>query len=238
MPESRLARRSIKQSKKQLYISLAGIALVLFLAINFGPGLIGSAGVVIDKLTGKSSQDNVIKTGGQIQPPSLDPLPQATPSATITVSGKTNYPTGTVELFVNNSLSDQTAIDNNQIFKFTGVSLSSGNNVIKARIVLNDQKSDFSGEADINYSKSAPKLDVSFPSDKQNFTKSDQQITVKGTTDTDNSVTVNGFIAIVDYQGNFTYDLSLNQGDNKVAVIATSPSGQTTEKDLTVSYSQ
>ncbi len=235
--QSRLARRSVKQSKNQLYISLAGIVVVLFLAINFGPSVIGGAGNIIDKITGKSGLDAIVKSNGQVQPPTLDPLPQATPSATINISGKTDYPNGNVELFVNNSLSDQTKVETNQTFNFKEVNLTSGNNAIKVRMVINDQKSDFSGEEDVMYTKNAPKLDISNPQDKQNFTKADQQIVVNGTTDPDSSVRVNGFVAIVDNQGNFSYNLGLNQGDNKIAIVATGASGQTTEKDLTVSYS-
>ncbi len=235
--ESRLRRRSVGQSKKQLYASLFGIVIVLFIAINFGPYLIGSAGTIIDKITGKTGQDAAVKSDAQIQPPTLDLIPAATPSANIRVTGRTDYPNGSVELYVNGSLSDTANVDNSQNFEFGSVSLSNGDNYIKARMVLNNQKSDFSNEQKISYTKSAPKLDISNPTDKQSFNKADQIIPVRGITDPDNNVTVNGFTAIVDNSGNFSYNLSLTQGDNKVTIIATNPAGQTTTKDLTVSYS-
>lgn len=237
MAESRLARRSLKQSKKQLYVSLFGILAVIFIALNFGPSLIGTLGNVIDKITGKTGQQAEIKSNAQIQPPTLDPIPDATPSASITVTGKTDYPKGTVELYVNNSLFDQKDIDSTQVFKFENITLTTGNNSIKARMVLNDKKSDFSDIQNVSYTKGAPKLDISFPSDHQSFNKADQQITVKGTTDSQNSISVNSFVAIVDNNGNFSYDLNLNNGDNKITVVATDIAGNTTPKDLTVSYS-
>ncbi len=238
MAQSRLARRSIKQSKHQLYVSLIGIVIVIFLAINFGPVFIGVSGGLIDKIAGKTGQNAAIKSDAQIQPPTLDPLPEATPSAHIDVTGKTDYPEGRVELYVNDSLADEKDVDSSQAFQFEHVLLHEGNNTLKTRMIVNDKKSDFSDSENVSYSKSAPKLDVSFPTDKQTFTKADQQITITGSTDPENSVTVNGFVAIVDSQGNFSYDYHLNTGDNKLAIIATGASGATTEKDITVSYSE
>lgn len=238
MADSRLARRRVNQSKNQLYGSIFAIIAVLFIALTFGPFLIGAAGNLIDKITGKTGDAEIVKTDADIQPPVLDPLPNATPSAQISISGKTDYRQGEVQLYVNNSLSDTTDIDNSQRFEFTGVQLKSGANTIRARVVLDDKKGAFSNEEFINYSKSEPKLEVSNPQDKQEFHKADKQITVRGTTDADNSISVNGFVAIVDNSGNFSYDLNLNDGENKISIVATAPSGQTKTSELTVNYSE
>lgn len=238
MADSRLVRRSIKQSKRQLYASLVAIVVILFIAINFGPYLIGGVGGFIDKITGKGNQAEKIETSADIQAPTLDALLPATSNEHITVSGRSYYTHGSIELYVNGSRRDETNLDNSQNFRFTDVRLSEGTNSIKVRTIIDNKKSDFSEEEQISYNKSAPKLEVSYPQDGQSFHKGDQQITISGTTDPDNSVNVNGFIAIVDSNGNFSYNYNLANGDNKLKVTVTSPAGQTTIKELTVSYSE
>ena len=237
MPESRLTRRSLKQSKNQLYTSLFGIVAILVVALTFGPTIIGTAGNLIDKLTGKTGRDVVINSNTEIQPPTLDSVPQATPSATIIITGKTDYQNGEIELYVNNSLFDKTNVDNSQTFTFEKVPLSNGNNSIKARMIINGKKSDFPDTQNVSLAKNAPKLDITFPSDHQTFKKADQAITAKGTTDPDNNVTVNGSIAIVDGAGNFSYDINLKEGDNKLVIEAKNTAGATTSHEITVSYS-
>ena len=237
MPESRLARRSLKQNRKQLYTSLAGIVGVIFFAFVLGPTLIGAFGDLIDRVTGKSSQQEVIKPSDEIQPPSIDALPVATPSARIKVTGKSDYPNGEVELHVNGSLYDVKGLDDKHIFEFDDVLLNDGDNLIKARLSIGDKKSDFSEEKRVSYTKKAPKLELSFPQDRQSFTKADQQINVRGTTDPENSVNVNGFVAIVDSVGNFAYNLNLHEGENKIMISAKNSAGNTTDKEIIVSYS-
>lgn len=238
MTDSRLSRRSLKQNKKQLYYTLGIIVAVLIIAFNFGPVLIGGLGSVIDVISGKSNQ--TIKTTDDVEllPPRIDPLVAATPSAKIRITGSSDYTNGNIELYINNEKYDTTDILENQTYKFDRVVLSEGVNYIKVRIVMDNKKSNFSEEEQITYAKNAPKLELLFPSDNQSFTKADQQITIKGTTDQDASVSINGFIAIVDSQGKFTYDFRLNNGENKISVVSTGRSGQSTTKDLTVSYSE
>lgn len=237
MRESRLTRRSVKQNKKQLYASLIGIVVVLFITINFGPHLIGSLGSLIDSITGKSSQSAKINTNSNLVAPQLDSLPEATPSASITVTGSSYYPDGTIELYVNDSRAQEVDLENDQSFEMEDVRLSEGENVIKARFVLGSKKSDFSEEERIVYAKSPPKLEVSSPTNGQAFSKADQEIAVQGTTSPENKVTVNDFIAIVGSSGNFSYVYKLKEGENKIIVVAKDPAGTQTKTEITVSYS-
>ena len=104
-------------------------------------------------------------------------------------------------------------------------------------MIKNNKGSEFSQDYKISYLKGEPKLEIGFPSDGASFTKADQEINVSGTTDPDNTVKVNDFIAIVDTNGNFSYFLKLKEGENKIKIVATNPAGKTSEKEITVSYS-
>lgn len=75
-----------------------------------------------------------------------------------------------------------------------------------------------------------------FQSEGGTYTKADKNLTVTGTTDPDNSVTVNSFRAIVDTTGKFTYQLQLNDGENQITIEAQNPAGTTTQKQLKVTY--
>ncbi len=88
----------------------------------------------------------------------------------------------------------------------------------------------------INYINKGPNLTVNSPTDNQTFSGGNKTTVVQGTTDTDAKVTVNGFWAIVDDQGNFSYTLPLQNGDNQVNIVATDTAGNTTTVQKSVTY--
>lgn len=236
--ESRLKKRSLRESRRQLYWSLATILIILFTALNFGPYLIGFTGNIVDTITGKSGQENPLISDASLEPPQLDPLPPATPSAYINITGRSFYPNVNAELFVNGKKYKDVAIDEDLDFEIKDVRLIEGENTIKIRTEKDDKKSSFSEEFKILYIKEAPKLEISFPKNQESFSKADQETTVRGNTEPENTVKVNDFIAIVSSDGSFSYVLKLQEGENKITVVAQNPAGQTTSKEITVSYSQ
>ncbi len=238
MVDSRLSRRTEKQSKKQLYGSVIGIFVVIFIALNFGPFLLAASGSAIDTITGKNRETNNIISDADLQPPQLDPISDATSEPEITVTGRSYYPTGSIELYVNGSKRATEKIDDSLDFEFSDIKLVTGSNNLKFRMIQGDKKSDFSDEYEVVYLKDAPKLEVETPNDGSSFTKGDQDINVRGKTDPDNTISVSGFTAIVDAEGNFSYLLRLNDGENKIKIVAQNLAGKSTEKEITVSYSQ
>lgn len=235
--ESRLKRRSLKQSKKQLYGSLIAIAIIIFIFLNFGPYVLGRLGELIDVVTNKGKQAARIVSDADLQPPIIDPIPAATPSSSITVTGRSFYQEGKIELFVND-LRYQTAIlDDSYDFEFKNVALGKEENTIKARAVLGRKKSEFSQVNKVSYVKDPPKLEISSPTDGQSFTKDDKETTIHGMTDPDVTIRVNDFIAVVDVNGNFSYIYSLKEGENKIKITAENVAKKTTTKEITLSYS-
>jgi bacillopeptidase F len=102
---------------------------------------------------------------------------------------------------------------------------------------VSGKESEFSNVLTVAFKSAPPSLNLDSPSDGQSFSKDQNTATVKGVTDPDVKVTVNGFWAITDSQGNFSYDLPLQNGDNKITVIATDMAGNKNEKDIKVTYS-
>lgn len=235
--KSRLVRRVQRQSKKQFYLFIVGIIALIIFLYTVGPFLLTLLGNVSYTLLHKKEQ--IVNYKSPIQPPILDAIPSATPSSTITVTGNSFYDKGEIELYVNGSLSDKVALNGKEDFEIKNISVNSGDNLIKARYINEDgQASDFTDETKISYIKEQPKIDISSPSDGAKFTKGDQEIEISGTTSpADNTVTVNGFVAIVQSDGSFIYRFKLNDGDNKLEVIAQNIVGNKATKTITVNYS-
>lgn len=233
---SRLNRTLEKRTKKNLYLSLIGIILVLFLLIKFGiPALINFS---LFLTNGKDQQlaEKVAKNQQIVLPPFINQTFTATNSANISLNG-TAASHEKVELFVNNNFTDIADTKDDGSFNFQNVTLSNGSNSISTKAKVNNIESDFSNIINVVYQSKAPSLTVDYPSDGQTFSGGNQQnITVKGKTDNSIKVTVNGFWAIVDSQGNYSYSLHLQNGGNQIKVIAQDSAGNQTEKDLNINF--
>ncbi|MCL4386942.1 hypothetical protein M1307_00920 [Patescibacteria group bacterium] len=238
-PKSRLKRKIEKQAKKQSILFTLGILFVLFIIVKFGLGVITGIGgffVKVNEIKG-TAKTQTSQTQEVLIPPTLDTIPQATKEPNVKITGKTNETNGSIQLFLNDSLDTNTKVNKDGTFTFDKVSLKEGENTIKVRLRTdNDKTSDFSDEYTISYIKSGPKLDVNSPSDGATFSKDNQEITVQGKTDPNNKVTVNGFWAIIDQDGNYSYTLKLNNGDNTISIEATDPAGNSTKKEVKVTY--
>ena len=232
---SRLARRSEKQSKKQLYMSVGGIIATLFILYQLGPIVLTGTGAFLDSLFGKNKTQINYLSNAPYQTPIIDPIPTATPSSELVVSGKTIYSEGVVEIYINDDLAKEVDVLETNDFQ-TIVLLTSDTNIIKARYVNGQKTSGFTDEYHVSYVKDAPTLEITFPSDNATFPKGDQQITVTGKATPDSSLTVNGRIAIVAGDGTFSHTLNLSEGENKITVEASNTAGKKTEKTITVSY--
>lgn len=236
MRRSRISKNTEKNTKKTIFFSIFGIIIVLFLLFKFGIGLIINFSLF---LSGSKDQQNLISNSKQIDfasPPTLNPLPNATNSAHLIISGKSAKEV-TIELFINDEKIDEVKTDNNGNFSFSQ-NLKSGDNQIKTRALYKDKKSDFSNTFNIILKNSEPTLDINSPTNEQSFKRDQNSVNVTGKTDQGVLVTVNGFWAVIDDSNNFSYNLPLQNGDNDIKIVATDQAGNKTEKSIKVNYSQ
>lgn len=233
---SRLSRTTQEKTKKQILFFAIAIIILILGTLSFGPKVLSSIASFTSGFKNTSTTTTVTKEQNTLESPFIDSIPDATDSAGINISGSSTYSDAQIELFVNGNLYDTTPLTQDQKFSFDMVKLTEGGNSIKARVKKGDQVGSFTREYNVIYSKGTPKLDINSPTEGQQFTRGDQTITVQGTTDTDNTVTVNGSRAIVDSSGNFSYNLNLSEGDNNLMISAVNQAGQKTEKTLKVNY--
>lgn len=167
-----------------------------------------------------------------IAPPVINPLSEATKSATIDISGYAGDKQ-TVQLYLNGKMKDKTDVNKDNQFIFSNVTLEKGTNEIKFKAVTENKKeSDYSPITKITYIDKPPSLDITSPQDGQGVSKDTSPWKVTGKTEANAQVTVNGFWAISKGDGSFYYMLTLQDGDNDIKVVATDDAGNQTTKEI------
>jgi len=222
-----------QKTKKNLTLSILGIILIIFLTLKFGIPFLANLSLFLSG--SKNNEESKIQNTAFIAPPVLDSIPEATASANIVVSGIVSKKQ-IVNLYINDELTDTDTADNNGRFLFKEI-IKPGENTIKAKTIVNDKESDFSNAIAVSFKNAPPSLNISSPSDNQSFSKDQNTVEIKGTTDADVKVTINGLWAIVDDSGNFSYTLSLQSGENKIKISAADLAGNINEKEIKVAYS-
>ncbi len=236
---SRLSRYAEKQSKKQFIFFGLGTLIIIFLLIQFSGALLGAFGNIIFGIRGDETESSESILQEQfLAAPTLNGIQNATSSAQINIAGSSSYNEGKIILYVNEKEVDDISLDGSNNFEFKRIDLRNGENTINAKYFLDDKESDFSQDYSITRSSDKPELEISAPSDKSSFTKADKTITVSGKTDPNNSITVNGFRAIVDSEGEYSYRLELSEGENTITVEATNEAGIKTSKEIKVDYKE
>lgn len=233
MLRSRLSRRSEQKIKKNLILSVLGIFLTILFAFKFGIPLLVNLSLFLSGSRGK--EDVKIQNPLFIASPVLNSIPEATASADIIISGIA-LKKQTINLYINGDLIDKSDTDDNGKFIFRET-LVSGENTINAKAIVNQNESAYSNTITIVYKNALPSLKIISPSDAQSFTKDQNTVNVNGSTDTDVKVTVNGFWAITDTNGNFSYNLPLQNGENKIRITAADIAGNRKEIEIKVTYS-
>ncbi|OGH07020.1 MAG: hypothetical protein A2171_00720 [Candidatus Levybacteria bacterium RBG_13_35_9] len=211
-----------------------GILLVLFVLFKFGLETIINFSLFLsgNNDTQNSSSKNKV---GYIPPPVLDPLPLATNSARIIISG-TSEKEKTVILYVNKLRRDTTESDSNGYFLFEE-NLSKGENLIQTTVKKDDKESEYSNFYVVLFQNTPPKLEIISPADGTSLKKEDKSVQIQGQTDAGITITVNGFFAVIGENNNFSYILSLHDGDNEIKIVAKDSAGNSSEKVIKVNYS-
>lgn len=230
---SRLSKSQEKKALHKTILYIAGIIVVLVVLVKVAiPALINFS-LFLATLRGDSTTTTAKNSPDYIMPPIFTTNFTATNSATVNLNG-TAQSKEQVILYVNNNPVDTKDVKDDGTFVFKNVTLSPGDNTIKARVKKDNKLSDFSDSMTITFRNNAPTLTVDTPHDGDHIDASTVQ--VYGKTDSDDTVSVNGFVAIVDSNGQYSYNLSLQGGDNPIKIIAQDNAGNKTEKDLKVSH--
>jgi len=239
MTYSRLRKFEEKRQERKIIGSLVGIVAVFLFLIIFGLRILTGFSILVDNIRGSSKKTTgTTETQQLILPPELDPLPVATNSASIVVTGKGTAGL-TAVLNINELDTKNAKVGEDGSFVFTGVPLTEGQNSFS--VTLTDDKKNVSTASDtisINYKKSKPTLDITAPTEGAKITGEQNTVTITGKTEDTNTVTVNGRMVVMKNDGSFSMDFSLGEGDTTLAIIATDLAGNQTKVERKVSYSK
>lgn len=236
MSRSRIKKAFKKQTKKSIALFVGGILLLTVIVAFFGIPLLINYTVLLDNTNEVKSASNSV-VDNYVPAPSLSSEFEATNSATVQIEGTsdTEY---VIKLYNGEKKIDDIEVGNNGKFK-ADVKLRKGENILTAFAVSKNKKqSDPSEELSITYLPEPPKLEISSPSENQEYKGDRKFAEVKGTTSEGSKVTVNGFWAVMAGNGSFSYNLPLKDGDNAVNITSLDQAGNKTEKNFIVKYSQ
>ena len=235
MARSRLSRNFERRTKRRFYLTLLGIIFILFLLIKFGIPFIANFTLFITNIGGSQEPEKNSNKNSFIQSPILNPLPNATNSAYLVISGTAQYKQK-VALYINNKRIEASDADKKGLFTFENIKLFSGENAIKLKAIQDSKSSGFSDEITVFYRDKPPSLSIESPENGKSFSKDENSVQVVGKTDPGSRITVNDFWAIVDEKGNFSYFFRLKDGENTIKVVATDEAGNKTEQERKVTY--
>jgi hypothetical protein len=234
-----ISSHRVKIEEKKLYkkalitfTAIIGAGLVtVFIGIPlFAQAILFVAGFRKDKATSTKVVESVIA------PPLLDPLPEATNTATIMVSGY-GEKNAKVAIYVNEKETKNASTDTDGKFLVLGVPIKDGDNTITAVNVVGQKESSPSSSYSVAYRNKAPKLEIKEPSDGDKFTSDKKEITVSGQTDDgDIRITLNGRFIVTNSSGSFKTTYSLSDGDNELDFKAVDMTGNSIEKKIKVTY--
>lgn len=220
-----------KNIKAAVWYTILTIVL-LFALIRWGvPGFIN----IIANVGG--TKTNTAKAGFDIAPqePVLYPLPDATFSGMINLSGVAEGNIK-VRLTLNSSKVEEVNANDEGVFEFTRIPLIDGKNVISLVSINSKDKQSRETVATITLDNIPPSLIISSPEDGAEYFGTTKNAEITGNIKEEGVVDINGHLVYTNNSGDFTYKLNLNTGENTIVIKATDNAGNTEEKTLLLTY--
>ncbi len=227
---SRRAKLEQKQLTRQLviFIGLTVGVIVVFIFVVI-PTLIR----ILASLSGNlpTAADDV-----PVQIPFVSAPVPATSSASIKLSGFSQK--GYTVAIVDNGQPPVKQLASDDGSFQVDVNLEKGDNkIIVFAIDQNNKESAPTSEMSIIFDDEKPLLEVTKPTENQSMQgKQNQALTVEGKSDPNTKVYINGRLVFVKEDGAFSSIVQLQEGDNTLDIKAVDQAGNTTEKQIKVTF--
>lgn len=232
---NRLAKKEEAATVKRIFVLSVISGLLAIFMFTLGIPLLGKFADFLELILGSQKQSQS-QNAQIITAPNLDPIPAATNSALIDIRGFASDGSG-VELYLNNNSVAKVEIASGN-FSFENVQLQSGENSIGAKTLSDTgQESEFSKILTIKLDTQAPELAVENPQENQSFS-GNNRIKVSGKTDQDSQVYANGFLASINFEGQFDVMIPVAEGDSTVEIRAIDEAGNVTAEKRNIHFSK
>lgn len=231
---SRLAtveeRKNIRNATR-----LVGFTVVVMIALFFWgiPALGRLTGFVSDIAKGDKPIVRNDKTPPA--PPNIEIPQRYTNQKSITLTGTSEV--GAIIKITLNGKESEIATDTDGKFQ-KEIGLIKGENVISAKAIDEAGNSSLESEKfSIIFDNESPQITIDSPTEgSQFYGDKEKNIQVKGLTEPGSQVYINSRFVAVDLDGNFSFDVTLGEGENNFNIKSTDQAGNLTEMDLKVNF--
>ncbi len=231
---SRLAsveeKKNVRNAMKFGTLTVVAMVILVFFGI---PVLGRFAGFITD--LAKSEKPIGKNDNTPPAPPQIDNFSEFTNQEIMTLEGRSEE-SATIKLTFNDSEKEVVAgQDGSFTFK---LDLQKGENTFQGKAVdTSGNESQETKVFTIVFDNEKPELEIESPSSGSQFYGSHQrQLTIKGKTEADVQLTINGRFVAVDSDGIFEFTTTLGEGENKFNLKSTDQAGNQTEMDFTASF--
>lgn len=231
----RAVRRLAKKSKRSFIITLSLIVILGYLTIAWIlPAFIGAVGSVKNivkppKVITKTEFSNVA-------PPTLNIYFEATNSSQLDIAGYAT-PNSKVKLFLDDNLEETVDVSPEGTFIVENIALNLGaNNLYGKTVDEKDNESLPSKTIKLLFDNEKPTLSINEPEDDKKIQGGDKKVKISGKTEPEAQVFINDSRVIVDKDGNFSSEQTLNDGDNTFTVKAQDSAANYHEVQRKVTY--
>lgn len=216
---SRSARRLAKKSRRNLLITLLLTAFIIFATVNWVlPQFINGMGFVTNVFKSTKSVKQPAVEDTTLAPPSLVIPFEATNTAEINISGF-SQPDAKVEIYVDDDLKKEVPVSPDGSFFAENVPLSPGTNNIWGKTTDSKYTSLPSKIIKVVSDNEKPLLEIYEPEDGKSI-QGESKIKVSGKTEPNAIVSVNDSRVITGFDGSFSTQLELHEGENILNIKA------------------
>jgi len=217
----RQARKFARKSRRNFIISLFLIGLLGYLSFAWIlPTLINGIGLVKNNFSPSKKVVSDTSYNSSLAPPVLNIPYEATNTAQINIRGY-GAPNSKMAIFLDDDKKDSVEVTDDGTFELKNIQLGLGiNNIYGKSIDDKNQESLPSKTFKIIYDNEAPPLNISEPEDGKIIQGGDKRVKISGNTEVNTQVFINDSQVIVDKNGNFSSEQTLNEGDNNFNIKA------------------
>lgn len=225
---------SRRQFKTNVILLVVALLAVFYLLFTVGFKFLLNSSVFFANIFSKESPEPLSKTTDVYGSVDVDQIPVATNSATIVVSGSVvNF--DILAFYINGKKIGEKELSGTNNFSEEIGDLKKGNNEVYVRAMTSDKKnSKKTNTFTVFYKSEKPKLEITEPADRT--TVNNPEVTIKGKTDKEVFIRVNGLPVVVNAQGDFDATVRLKEGENIITIEAEDIAGNFESKILVVIY--
>lgn len=234
----RSARRVAKKGRRKFFITIAFIAFIMFATLNWIlPTFIGGVGFVKETINPSKKEESPLEENSMLSAPVLKIPYEATNSSEVEIKGFAT-PNSEVKLFIDDAEVKSVRTEDDGSFTFQNIPLNLGINNIYAKSIDEKGKESLPSKTfKITYDNDKPILTVNEPEDNKKIQGGDKKVKISGNTEAGVKLLINDSQVIVDKDGNFSTEISINEGDNTITIKSVDLAENTTEIQRKITYS-